>query len=150
MRDMPTRARRGFTLIELCCVVGIISILLSIAVTDYGVYLRRSRATEAQVNLETIAYLEHVRILELGAPIACSATPEKMPAPDESVFFPADRCWKDLGFRPRGRVRFQYETERYGEKRFRAIARADLDGDGTPTIYTLDSAGMNLSRENAD
>lgn len=142
--------KRGFSLIELCCVVGIISILVSLSVADYAIYVRRSQATEAQVNIETLGYLEQVRILELGAPIACSATPREMPLVHRPVFFETDRCWRDLGFRLRGRVRFQYETVRSGEHGFQVVARGDLDGDGEPTIFTLDSAGMNTSRENAD
>jgi len=45
------RKERGFTLIELMIVVGIISIIAAIAIPSYNDYVRRSQLTEAFNNL---------------------------------------------------------------------------------------------------
>jgi prepilin-type N-terminal cleavage/methylation domain-containing protein len=47
----PGRKLRGFTLIELMIVVGILGILSAIAVPALTKYLRRSKTSEARVNL---------------------------------------------------------------------------------------------------
>jgi hypothetical protein len=147
--DVEQGARRGFSLIELCC-VGILSILTSISALNYQVYVRRARATEALTQVESLAYLEQVRILEVGAPIACGPTPKTIPARGERALFEEDVCWRDLGFRVLGRVRFQYRTETSSASGFSVEARGDLDGDGIASRYTIDSETMELSRENPD
>jgi type IV pilus assembly protein PilE len=45
------RGERGFTLVELMIVVGIISIIAAIAIPSYNDYVRRSQLTEAFNNL---------------------------------------------------------------------------------------------------
>jgi type IV pilus assembly protein PilE len=45
------RQERGFTLIELMIVVGIVSIIAAIAIPSYNEYVRRSQLTEAFNNL---------------------------------------------------------------------------------------------------
>lgn len=147
---MRATQTRGFTLIELCCVVGILGILTSLGTASYGSYVRRAQASEAVINVETLAYLEQARILEAGAPIACAREPAKLPSADHAVPFVAGPCWRDLGFKPSARVRFQYETELRGERGFIVTARGDLDGDGVPTVYSIDGATMLMARENVD
>ena len=48
------RAHKGFTLIEVMIVVGIVAILSAIAIPSYSEYIRRARITEATSNLGTM------------------------------------------------------------------------------------------------
>jgi prepilin-type N-terminal cleavage/methylation domain-containing protein len=145
-----TRRTRGFTLIELCLVISIISILTSLGTASYAVYVSRARAAEAVVNVETLAYLEQARILDTGAPIACAVEPATIPAVGQPAAFSSTTCWRDLGFKPTSRVRFQYSAEVPEGRRFVVRARGDLDGDGAPSEYWIDSATMKLDRSNPE
>jgi type II secretory pathway pseudopilin PulG len=129
-------------------VVSIIGVLAAIAIPNYAVYSNRARATEAIILLESIAYLEEVRVLEVGEVIACEARPEKMPAGGDTAVFEPTASWSDLGLRVQGRVRYQYEVTKDGPHDFTATARGDLDGDGKLSEYRLDSAELMLKQKN--
>lgn len=49
------RVQKGFTLIEVMIVVGIVAILSAIAIPSYNEYIRRARITEATSALGTMA-----------------------------------------------------------------------------------------------
>ncbi len=143
--DVPRPSTtRGFTLLELACVVTVISILVSLAVPNYRVYRDRALAAEATVNIETIAYLEQVTILERGAPVACPPNPAEIPAP--TARFAAMPAWQRVGFAPEGKVRFQYRVETKGEA-FTVVAVGDVDQDGVRSEYRIDSATMAQTAE---
>lgn len=141
-----TGSRRGFTLIELACVVAIISALISLAVPNYLVYRHQAYEAEARINLETIAYLEHAAILDDGRPIACPKNPASIPRP--TLLFESAEAWRNLGFKPLGRVRFQYQVEVDGD-RFIVSARGNLDGDDAASSHAIDSRTMQLASNRA-
>lgn len=143
---MPAK-RRGFTLIELACVIGVIGILTSIAVPSFSIYMQRAKETEALINVEAIAYLQQVRILELGESIACEPRPQQVPQ-DRSAF-ESTAAWADLGFAPAGQVRFQYEVTKGSPKQFTVIARGDVDKDGKLAELLLDSERFEIERRSA-
>ena len=131
--------QRGFTLLELACVVAIISILIQIAVPNYQAYRYRAMETEALVNIETIAYFQQVAILERGHPLDCPKNPGSIPHPRAP--FELRPQWQALGFKPLGLVRHQYEVKTDGLE-FSVWARGDLDGDGMRSEHVLESATM--------
>lgn len=138
--------RHGFTLIEMACVLGVITILTSIAIPTFTIYMQRAKETEALINVEAIAYLEQVRILEIGEAIACEPRPEAVPGGDRASF-QSTNAWADLGFMPSpAAVRFQYEVQKRGPKQFTVIARGDLDRDGKTTEIVLDSDRFEIER----
>lgn len=137
---------RGFTLLELMVVVSIIAVLVAMAVPQYSMYVYRARATEAAISVETIAYLEQVRILELGEPIACKANPTDVPGAVPKRF-ELRPDWEDLGLRVDSRVFFQYEVVTSTAGDFIVTAQGDPEGDGTRLKYRLSSTDMKLRRD---
>jgi type IV pilus assembly protein PilE len=51
LKSHPTKARKGFTLIEVMIVVAIVAILASVALPAYTAYIRRGQLQEAFTNL---------------------------------------------------------------------------------------------------
>lgn len=147
-RGRPAAA--GFTLLEIAAVIAILSILVSLAVPVYSLYVYRAREAEALVQLETIAYLQEVRVLERGAPIALPANPPEVPS-GAPARFERHPDWVDLGLRIEGPVYFSYRVElteaKPGEAPgFVVHAEGDVDGDGAPTRYVLRSEDLDVAR----
>lgn len=142
---MSRSAARAFTLLELAAVLAIISILASLAVPTYVAYVHRAREVEALIQIETIAYLEEVRVLELGAPIALPRNPSTLPRRGPARFERQPE-WLDLGLGLEGPVYFQYRVDLDGSDHFVATAVGDVDGDGVVTRVTLGSRDLELKR----
>lgn len=140
------RRARGFTLLEMMAVLAIIALLTSMAVPAYSTYVARARGAEAALQVETIAYLEEVRVLELGAPIACPKTPAARPSTQPLRFVPG-REFRDLGVSIESRVYFQYWVVLSDDAHYEVFAEGDPDGDGRAIRYRLSSRDLELRRE---
>ena len=135
--------RRGFTLIELAYVLAIIALLTAVTVPAYDAILRRARVTEAHAMVHAIAHAELRHLRDRGSYLACPATGElsDLPAP-----FPDEPCWRALGIRAEGEVRFRWGVELVDDS-FVVTGQGDQDGDGELTTFRLDGRTFALQIE---
>lgn len=68
------KTNRGFTLIELMIVVGILAVIASIAIPAYTGYIRTAKLSEAQNNLATLRLAQEEFYLENNAYFAGATT----------------------------------------------------------------------------
>jgi len=139
-RRIARRAHRGFTLLELCFVITIITVLAAMATPVYQGYLRRSQAAEVHGMLPAIAYAEMQYFRDHGEFLSC---PAQGPVPAPAALLPKQDCWETLHIKTGGPLRYRYGVEVAGET-FTVIAEGDLDRDGVLARYTLNGADMSI------
>jgi type IV pilus assembly protein PilA len=137
-------------------VVAMVGVLSAVAIPAFMKYIRRSKTTEASLNLGKLSiavsayYVEHARF-----PPSTEWTPQR-----RCCEGPAEHCtlepalwargpWADLQFQPGDEFRYQYRLIASGEgasARLTVEARGDLDCNGVFSSYrreiTVDSQGM--------
>jgi prepilin-type N-terminal cleavage/methylation domain-containing protein len=133
--------RRGFTILELSCVIAVIAFLTAASVPIYEVLVYRAQADEARTVLRAIAHAELRHYRDRSAFLACDPGG---PVPQGAGTFPSEApCWKALGFQLTGAVRYRYAVTLDGDS-FMATAEGDLDKDGTPSRFTLHGRDMEI------
>jgi type IV pilus assembly protein PilA len=144
---------RGFTLIELMIVVAIIGILAAVAIPAFMDYMKRSKKTEAALQLNKIGKNAKRYYSEASSYVTGSAgTLPAKPAtggccggggasPNHCLAVPAsfaaDATWKKLDFQIDEDSLFYYDYNGTSSSTFTAKATGDLDCDGTEIVYTL-------------
>ena len=89
LAKLRNRKTKGFTLIELMIVVAIIGILAAVAIPAFMKYIRRSKTTEATMNIRklydsSVSYYEDEHANRSGQPIAKQFPENAGPTPTEN------------------------------------------------------------------
>ncbi len=137
IQDIKRRAQRGFTLIELMIVVGIIGILALIAIPNFVKFQTKTKQSEAKLNLKAIHTAAAAGFVENSNYTLCG-----------------DWC----GWSPNGKQVYNYSNgtdtraittntcttytnAAQTAAAYTAAATANIDSDATCDIWTIDDAG---------
>ena len=150
------RVQRGFTLVELMIVVAIIGVLVAIAVPSFMDYVKRSKKSEAVLQLNKIGKAAKRVYSETSSYVAsfgdqlpkhtgvggCCGGPDNR-CPPVPASFAADPVWNKLDFQIDEPSLFYYDYSSSASNTFVAMATGDLDCDGTEISFVLAGRGVN-------
>ena len=149
----------GFTLIELMIVVAIIGILAAVAIPAFMKYIRRSKTTEATMNVRklfdsSVSYYEEEHATQAGVIVAkqfpltqastpalgaCAGQPGGKCVPATyAADFQTSQTWNALNFSVDDPFYYSYSYTSVGvdsASAFTASANGDLTGNGTYSTF---------------
>ncbi len=134
MMSNRSKRRAGFTLIELMITVAILGILATIAIPTLIRFQLRAKMSEVKANIAALAVSQEAYFSEWGAYVtAAPAVPAAVGSTQvDWSLAPGDpHGFNTLGFKPEGKVYYQYAITASGAPAYTIEARSDLDGDTT-------------------
>jgi len=147
---MKRKIQTGFTLIELMIVVAIIGILAAVAIPAFMDYMKKSKRTEAPLQLKNIKdkSSDYATPQPRYAPTsvaqfagldgtACGTADGKFAIIPASSWF-SDSAWAAIDFHIDEETQFTYHFDHITTTQAAAIAVGDLDCDGTFISYSMD------------
>jgi type IV pilus assembly protein PilA len=144
---MLKRNSKGFTLIELMIVVAIIGILAAIAIPNFVNFQLKAKTAEAKSNLGSIRLCEETYMSENDVYFPCAAYPGSVPGKSGTPWGSGSAPFRDIGFDPKGNVRYQYLVQ----LTYTATATGNLDADSPATysVYQITDGNPTIDRTSA-